>query len=222
MSRDEKIRKLEEYKGKLLQWRQTPNASLRSFINQNTVWVRREVVEAGCYHTLTVGPFTLFAESMTSGVGLAFSRSARTFRQDFAMCATMPISLRPGLLRRAGKRSRYDESEYGRSSGPHDLTVHRTAGSCRSPRGRRPCALASVELILRAAEVEKGVNDDHQLPSQGVFLHAVLRHLADHPEGDRRNNVHEAMPKLVGLTESQRTERLASGKPRTAHGAGGA
>jgi restriction system protein len=62
--------------------------------------------------------------------------------------------------------------------------------------------------------VEEGVNDDHQLPSQGVFLHAVLRHLADHPEGDRRNNVHEAMPKLVGLTESQRMERLASGKPR--------
>ncbi len=58
------------------------------------------------------------------------------------------------------------------------------------------------------------MDNDHQLPPQGVFLHAVLRHLADHPEGDRRNNVHEAMPKLVGLTERQRMDRLASGKPR--------
>jgi restriction system protein len=58
------------------------------------------------------------------------------------------------------------------------------------------------------------VNDDHKLPSQAVFLHAVLRHLADHPGGDRRANIHEAMPKLVGLTESQRMDRLASGKPR--------
>lgn len=58
------------------------------------------------------------------------------------------------------------------------------------------------------------MDDDHQLPPQGVFLHAVLRHLAEHPDGDRRNNVHEAMPKLVGLSESQRMDRLASGKPR--------
>jgi len=56
MNRDERIRKLEKYKGKLLEWRRTADASVRSFINQNTVWVRREVIEARCYHTLTVGP----------------------------------------------------------------------------------------------------------------------------------------------------------------------
>lgn len=58
------------------------------------------------------------------------------------------------------------------------------------------------------------MSDELRLPPQSVFLHAVLRHLAEHPEGDRRANVHEAMPKLVGLTESQKTDRLPSGTPR--------
>jgi restriction system protein len=48
------------------------------------------------------------------------------------------------------------------------------------------------------------------LPPQAAFHHAVLRHLAQHPEGDRRNNIHEAIPALMGLSESQRTERLAN------------
>lgn len=58
------------------------------------------------------------------------------------------------------------------------------------------------------------MNETGQLPSQGVFLHAVLRHLAQRPEGVRRGDIHEAMPKLVGLTDGQRNDRLASGKPR--------
>jgi restriction system protein len=58
------------------------------------------------------------------------------------------------------------------------------------------------------------VNESHPLPPQGAFLHAILSHLADHPEGDRRGNVHDAMPKLVGLTDAQRMDRLASGEPR--------
>jgi restriction system protein len=48
------------------------------------------------------------------------------------------------------------------------------------------------------------------LPPQAAFHHAVLRHLAQHPEGDRRRNIHEAMPDLMGLSEAQRTERLAN------------
>lgn len=48
------------------------------------------------------------------------------------------------------------------------------------------------------------------LPPQAAFHHAVLCHLARHPEGDRRRNVHEAIPDLMGLSEAQRTERLAN------------
>ena len=52
------------------------------------------------------------------------------------------------------------------------------------------------------------------LPPQRDFFYAILRHLADHPEGDVRANIHAAMPKLVGLTESQRIDLLPSGVPR--------
>jgi hypothetical protein len=56
MERDEKIRRLEEYKQMLGRWRTVRDPSLRTRINQETMWVRREVIEAGCYGTLTVGP----------------------------------------------------------------------------------------------------------------------------------------------------------------------
>ena len=48
------------------------------------------------------------------------------------------------------------------------------------------------------------------LPPQAAFYHAVLRHLAQHPEGARRRIIHEAIPDLMGLSEAQRTERLAN------------
>src|SRR5438309_5663604 len=48
------------------------------------------------------------------------------------------------------------------------------------------------------------------LPPQAAFHHAILRHLAQHPDGDRRRNIHEAIPDLLNLSESQRTERLAN------------
>jgi restriction system protein len=48
------------------------------------------------------------------------------------------------------------------------------------------------------------------LPPQAAFHHAVLRYLASHPEGERRETIHEAIPDLVGLTAAQRSERLAN------------
>lgn len=48
------------------------------------------------------------------------------------------------------------------------------------------------------------------LPPQGAFHHAILRHLAQHPDGDRRHKIHEAIPNLLNLSEAQRTERLAN------------
>ena len=56
MEIEEKIGRLEEYKSKLLSWQKDHDSETRSFINQNTVWVRREVLEAGCLKTLTIGP----------------------------------------------------------------------------------------------------------------------------------------------------------------------
>lgn len=47
-----------------------------------------------------------------------------------------------------------------------------------------------------------------QLPPREAFWHAILRHLVDRPDGDTRENVHAAMPALLGLTEEQRSERL--------------
>jgi restriction system protein len=54
------------------------------------------------------------------------------------------------------------------------------------------------------------VTDSSDLPPQSAFLHAILRHLATRPDGDRRSNIHEAMPALLGLTEAQRSARLAN------------
>jgi len=56
MEVEEKIEKLNEFKSKIVQWKKTHDDDLRSEINQNKAWVRREVIEAGCFHTLTIGP----------------------------------------------------------------------------------------------------------------------------------------------------------------------
>lgn len=57
---------------------------------------------------------------------------------------------------------------------------------------------------------KKAMPANSTLPPQAAFHHAVLRHLAQHPDGDRRSNIHERMPDLMGFTEEQRTERLAN------------
>lgn len=51
---------------------------------------------------------------------------------------------------------------------------------------------------------------DSTLPPQAAFHHAILRHLAQLTEGDRRGNIHEALPDLLQLTAAQRSERLAN------------
>jgi hypothetical protein len=56
MEIEEKIQRLEHFKTQLLSWQKRHDSGVRSFINQNCVWVRREVIEAGCFHTLTIGP----------------------------------------------------------------------------------------------------------------------------------------------------------------------
>lgn len=56
MVEQEKIDLLEEFKLKLLEWEKNHDPEVRSFINQNSVSVRREVLEAGCLQTLTIAP----------------------------------------------------------------------------------------------------------------------------------------------------------------------
>lgn len=50
--------------------------------------------------------------------------------------------------------------------------------------------------------------DSSKLPPREAFWHAILKYLADKPDGDTRENVHAAMPLLLHLTEEQRSERL--------------
>lgn len=61
MATDAKIQRLEEFKDKLQQWEaswrdESKRAQLRTYLNQNNVWVRQEVIEAGCFGTVTIGP----------------------------------------------------------------------------------------------------------------------------------------------------------------------
>jgi hypothetical protein len=56
MTKGDKIKKLDEFKLKLKSWDENRDKESREFINQNSVWVKREVLEAGCYETFTIGP----------------------------------------------------------------------------------------------------------------------------------------------------------------------
>lgn len=52
----ERIKILKAFKEDLASWHLEGSPELRSQINQQTVFVRREVVEAGCFRTVTLGP----------------------------------------------------------------------------------------------------------------------------------------------------------------------
>ena len=56
MDNEEKIKKLEDFKNLLLSWLKKPTLEVRSLINQDLQWIRREVIEAGCLKTFTISP----------------------------------------------------------------------------------------------------------------------------------------------------------------------
>jgi len=61
METKDKIKKLEEFKQALDAWESAhfdlaSKGRTRTYINQNQTWVRQEVIEAGCFLTVTVGP----------------------------------------------------------------------------------------------------------------------------------------------------------------------
>jgi hypothetical protein len=53
---EEKITRLEAFKRLLATWQKSHGADTRSQINKDRIWVRREVIESGCFHTLTIAP----------------------------------------------------------------------------------------------------------------------------------------------------------------------
>jgi len=59
MNNDEKVLKLEQFKDLLIQYgsaRGEDRTRLRTALNQGKMWVRREVVEARCFRTMTISP----------------------------------------------------------------------------------------------------------------------------------------------------------------------
>lgn len=56
MDAGKKIERLNEFKVKVASWRKSRGDADREWINQNKEWARREVIEAGCFHTLTISP----------------------------------------------------------------------------------------------------------------------------------------------------------------------
>lgn len=56
MDTSEKIARLEEFRGYLDQWWEGGTPELRRMINQKKAWVRRELIEANCMKTFTIGP----------------------------------------------------------------------------------------------------------------------------------------------------------------------
>jgi hypothetical protein len=60
MSISERIAKLEEFKKAIIDWNNSDHRkgreSLRTYINQNKTAAKREIIEAGCFKTITISP----------------------------------------------------------------------------------------------------------------------------------------------------------------------
>jgi len=61
---------------------------------------------------------------------------------------------------------------------------------------------------VRQSEYRGKMESPAPLPPQWAFFYAILRHLSTRSDGDVREQVHEAVPDLLQLSETQRTERL--------------
>lgn len=56
MDLEDKIERLNAFKTLLASWEKKHDPAVRSQINQERAWIRREVIEAGCFHTMTIAP----------------------------------------------------------------------------------------------------------------------------------------------------------------------
>ena len=82
MERGELIERLESFKRLLFEWRSHPRAELRSQINQEKHWVRQEVVDAGCFKTMTIGPPPAVGGMIMQDVDLFEVMFAPPYRRD--------------------------------------------------------------------------------------------------------------------------------------------
>ena len=53
---EDKITRLEQFRALLAAWQKSHAPDHRREINQTKAWIRREVIEAGCFKTLTISP----------------------------------------------------------------------------------------------------------------------------------------------------------------------
>lgn len=56
MDLEGKIARLTQFKEDLTKHRRVADPTLRGWLNQNVAWVRREAIQAKCFHTLTITP----------------------------------------------------------------------------------------------------------------------------------------------------------------------
>lgn len=88
MDLQEKISRLEKFKSYLASWNHNHDTPSRTLINQDCVWIRREVIEANCFHTMTIGPPPAVGGLVMQGI------------DPFAMIFTPPygVSLVPQVV----------------------------------------------------------------------------------------------------------------------------
>ena len=70
MDKQEKIKRLEEFKRMVLTWRKSRDPDVRSKINQEKQWVRQEVIEARSFKTITITPPAAIGGLIMRGVDL--------------------------------------------------------------------------------------------------------------------------------------------------------
>ena len=82
MTKTEKIRKLEEFNLHLLNWTETQDDLSRSYLNRNMPWARQQVIEAGCFGTLTISPPAMIGGLIMRGIDPFASLFNPPYRQS--------------------------------------------------------------------------------------------------------------------------------------------
>jgi hypothetical protein len=112
---ESRIKRLEKFKEKLLEWDTTDDprreAELRTYLNQNMTEVRRDVIEARCYGTITISP--------PPAVGGLIMRDQDPFtllfnppyRMNFVASVTDMIDQTIGVLKQGGPKVKASESQ---------------------------------------------------------------------------------------------------------------
>lgn len=99
MDKQEKIKRLEEFKHMVLSWRSSRAADIRSKINQEKQWVRQEVIEAGCFKTITICPPPAIGGLVMRGVDLFDSMFDPPYRMDLSNGVVDMVDSTIGVLR---------------------------------------------------------------------------------------------------------------------------